>query len=295
MTYSPGGRVIKHPRACPPVWKTSDGKYLFWYHNNGIPRFNNRNPAWVTGGIELGGKIHWSQPEILLYDDDPAIGMSYPGLIEQGGRFWVTETNKSVARVHKIDTTLLEGLWTQGRVKEVTRSGLVLALDAAAIGAGGAMMPRLATRPGGRGFSIDMVLRLDDLSPGRTILDSRDPSGRGIALITSQSGALRISLGDGTTERAGDSDASVLTAGKDHRVTVTLDGGPRILMFIVDGVLCDGGSERTQGFTRVNSDLGDVNGEGESRLQVSPAIRTLRIYDRPLRTSEAVANHQASE
>jgi hypothetical protein len=295
MTYSPGGRVIKHPRACPPVWKTSDGRYLFWYHNNGIPRFNNRNPAWVTRGIELGGKIHWSQPEILLYDDDPAIGMSYPGLIEQGGKFWVTETNKSVARVHKIDTALLEGLWSQGRVKEVTRSGLVLALDATALGAGRATMPRLATRPGGRGFSIDMVLRLDDLSPGRAILDSRDPSGRGIALVTGQGGALRITLGDGATEGAGDSDAGVLSAGKDHHVTVTLDGGPRILMFVVDGVLCDGGSERPQGFTRVDGDLGDVNGDGESRLRVSTALRSLRIYDRPLRTSEAVANHRASE
>ena len=41
MTYTPGGRVIKHPRACPPVWKTSEGRYLFWFHNNGTTTYNN--------------------------------------------------------------------------------------------------------------------------------------------------------------------------------------------------------------------------------------------------------------
>ena len=28
--------------------------------------------AFVLGGIERNGLIHWSQPEILLYDEDPA-------------------------------------------------------------------------------------------------------------------------------------------------------------------------------------------------------------------------------
>ena len=295
MTYGPGGRIIRHPRACPPVWKTADGRYLFWFHNNSIPRYRNRNPAWITGGIEIDGKIHWAQPEILLYDDDPEIRMSYPCLVEHGGRFWVTETNKTVARVHAIDSTLLEGLWSQGRARQVARSGLVLAMDAAAIAAGRTTMPRLETLPGGRGFSVDLVLRLDDLAPGQTIVDSRDSSGKGVVLTTTEGGTLRIELGDGARRFEWDSDPGVLTAGKVHHVTITLDGGPRILMFVVDGVLCDGGKERKQGFARVDPALGDISGDGAGKLRALSGVSTLRVYDRPLRTSEAVANHRASE
>ncbi len=42
--------------------------------------------------------------------------MSYPDLIEQDGRYWITETQKTVARVHSVDPELLEGLWKQGTV-----------------------------------------------------------------------------------------------------------------------------------------------------------------------------------
>jgi hypothetical protein len=299
MTYTPGDRVIKHPRACPPVWKTSDGRYLFWFHNNGNLAFRNRNPAWITGGIEINGKIHWSQPEILLYDDDPAVGMSYPCLVEQSGKFWMTETNKTVARVYPIDRTLLEGLWSQGRDKPVAQSGLVLSLGADELQAVRTRNrnegPRLAQLAGPRGFSLDMVLRLDELAPGQTVLDTRDPSGRGVAVATSANRALRIRLSDGAHACDFDSDAGVLSAGREHRVTATFDAGPRILMFVVDGVLCDGGPDRPQGFTRVDTAVGDVNGEGDVRLRVSDALRALRVYDRPLRTSEAVSNHRASQ
>jgi hypothetical protein len=291
MTYTPGGRIIKHPRACPPVWKTADGRYLFWFHNNSVPRFRNRNPAWLTGGIEVDGKIHWSQPEVLLYDDDPEIGMSYPCLVEQSGKFWVTETNKSVARVHPIDTALLEGLWSRGRDKQVAQSGLVLTMSGDALRAGRATVPQIA---GPRGFSLDMVLRLDDLSPGQTVLDARDGTGRGVAVTTSGQGALRVRLSDGDDTCDWDSDPGVLAAGTEHSVTVTFDAGPRILMFVADGVLCDGGPDRLQGFTHVAPAVGDINGKDAVPLRISDAIRTLRVYDRPLRTSEAVANHRAS-
>lgn len=112
-TYAPGARKIKHPRACPKLWRTAQGKYLLWFHNNGGHDFSGRNPAWICGGVERQGKLHWSQPEILLYDDNPKLRMSYPDLIEQDGRYWVTETQKSVARVHEVDAGLLAGLWRQ--------------------------------------------------------------------------------------------------------------------------------------------------------------------------------------
>jgi hypothetical protein len=36
--------------------------------------------------VEIDGKMHWSQPEIVLYDPDPAVRISYPDLIEEEGR-----------------------------------------------------------------------------------------------------------------------------------------------------------------------------------------------------------------
>jgi hypothetical protein len=49
-TYTPGGRRIKNPRACPRLWQAKNGKYLLWYHNHGGKDFQHRNPAWLTGG-----------------------------------------------------------------------------------------------------------------------------------------------------------------------------------------------------------------------------------------------------
>ena len=45
------GRVIKNPRACPRLFKCSNGNYLLWYHNNNVKGYAGyRNPAWGTWG-----------------------------------------------------------------------------------------------------------------------------------------------------------------------------------------------------------------------------------------------------
>ena len=74
-----------------------------------------------------------------------------------------------------------------------------------------------------------------------------------------------------------------------------VDGGPKIITFIVDGVLCDGGEIRQFGWGCFNKDLSDIN--GAERVQVAPTLSgrltVLRIYDRYLRTSETVGNFRA--
>src|SRR5690606_28787835 len=45
---------------------------------------------------------------------------------EQGGGYWITETQKETARVHAIDRSLLKGLWSQGKSKSVARNGRIL-------------------------------------------------------------------------------------------------------------------------------------------------------------------------
>jgi len=296
MTYAPGGRRIKTPRACPMLWRCENGKFLFWFHNHSGKSFRGRNPVWISGGVEKEGRIHWSQPEILLYNPHlKERGMSYPDLIQQDGRYWVTETQKTVARVHELDKTLLEGLWNQGSDKTVTQKGLLLDLDAGQLQDEEVELASSLDLEETGGMTLDFWIRPDDLSAGQVILDSRDSQGRGIALVTTAEGTLRLELHDGPREAAWDCDPGVLTAGKLHHVAVIVDAGPKIISFIVDGVLCDGGEARQYGWDRYSQASGSVNGSG--KLRIAPRFRgqlvRLRIYERYLRTSEAIANFHA--
>ncbi len=291
MTYTPGGRVVRHPRACPKVWRTSDGRFLFWYHNHGGKTFEGRNPAWIAGGVLKDDRLHWSQPEILLYDPDPKTRMSYPDLIEQDGRFWVTETQKTVARVHEVDREILEGLWRQGEDRAVARRGCVLDLDLAGVrekeaSVGKSDGPRFET-----GFTLECWVTLRDLEGGQVLLDGRDEAGRGVTLETTGGGTVRIGLSDGRVRSAWDGDAGALQAGKLHHVAAIVDAGPGIILMVIDGVLCDGGPDRPAGWGRYDGRL--VGARCAGRVRVAPSLRRVRIYDRPLRVSEAVAHFHA--
>jgi hypothetical protein len=297
MSYTPGGRTVKTPRACPMVWRTSQGKFLFWYHNNpgGKTVWRGRNPVWLTGGVEKDGRIHLSQPEILLYDPNPELGMSYPDLIEQNGRYWVTETQKTLARVHELDPALLEGLWTQGQVAAVSRDGLILESTSESASISEAKLPGALDLRELSGLTLDLWLRLDDLAAGQVILDCRAEGGAGFALDTTEAATIRLTLADGRSTAAWDCDPGVLQAGKLHHLVAIVDSGPQIITFVVDSVLCDGGKARPTGWIRYSEPLGDVRGTG--LLKLAPSLRgrcqRLRVYNRYLRTSEVVAHYCA--
>jgi hypothetical protein len=318
------GRPMKHPRAANFIWKCANGKYLYWFHNHGgrfiaeHPRrpniaYEDRNPVWICGGMEAdspsGKVIRWSQPEILLYDDDPYIRMSYPDLVEDGGKYFFTETQKNRARVHLVDRRLLEGLWNQFSNKQLAKDGLLLALPAA-----GQPMPKTQPLPNlpeftqrdntradygakdlRRGFSVDLWLRLDSLAAGQVVLDNRTSSGRGFALQTTARGTLELVLNDGRSDSRWDCDPGLLKPGRWQHVTAVVDGGPKIITFVVDDRLCDGGDFRQFGWGRFNPNYRGP--AGEPTLQIAPglkgAIKSVRLYGRALRTSEAIANFRA--
>jgi len=295
----------------------SNGKYLFWFHHHGAHKvaYKGRNPAWLAGGIEKDGFIHWSQPEIVLFDLDarnclfdpatgmpgPGGGMSYPDLIEQDGRFWVTETQKTVARVHPIDTTLLEGLWNQGTTKTVAEKGLVLDLGPEQLASDKLeqnarfAMPKLPNLAEGGGFTIEFWIKPGDMAGGRILLDSSDDSGKGVSVKATEHGTLRIEASDGKNAGFWACDRGVLTPNAWHHVAIIVDGAPDVISFVVDGVLCDGGDESTYGWGRFTPALGDVNGAAELHVVPSSSrqLKRLRIYDRYLRTSEAIGNFHA--
>jgi hypothetical protein len=332
LTYAPDGRRVKHPRAANFVWRCGNGKFLYWFHNHGGPfiaqmqadtsgatgnPYNDRNPAWLMAGVERdtprGRIIEWSQPEILLYDDDPFIRMSYPDLVEEGGKFYITETQKNIGRVHEIPAALVEGLFNQFEARTVARDGLVLQWPAPrpkAADTPGLVRPQEAAMPklpefhvrdtkrsdyGGAdlraGFSLDLWVKLESTAPRQVLLDNRDGQGRGFVLSTTSDGTIRLTLNDGRSESSWHADAGVLQVGKVQHLVATVDGGPKIITFVVDGVLCDGGMERQFGWGRFSPHLRAPN--GAARIKIDAVVRSLRIYKRALRTSEAVANYRA--
>jgi hypothetical protein len=375
------GRAIKHPRAANFAWRCENGRFLYWFHNHGGKGYEDRNPVWLSGGIEVdtprGREIAWSQPEIALYDDDPLIRISYPDLVEDDGKYYLTETQKHVARVHELDRALLEGMWasldalprssaTPGTVSDKAlrhagrsqsrgsvRQGIpaeagtptphssaarhaLPALLRKAMQAGGAglvgvppsggarpatdplldladppaevAMPRLPvflsrdwscrdmrSKDERAGFSLELWLTLRDTGGGQALLDSRRTGTRqGLLLQSIDGGALQLAIGDERQSCVWQSDP-VLKAGQRHHVVAVVDGGPKVVSFIIDGRLNDGGEWRQFGWGRFSSTLFHAN--GSETLRVGAGLRgrihRLRLYGTALRAYEALARTEA--
>ncbi|MEN8255280.1 MAG: sialidase family protein [Verrucomicrobiota bacterium] len=294
LTYAEG-RAIKHPRANCKVWKASNGKYLLWYHNNSTTSFDNRNPVWLSGGIETNGIIAWSEPEILLFDPDPNIRISYPDFIEHDGQYWITETQKWDARTHGIPPSLLHGLWGQFTNSAVATHGLQIDLDLQASPVSNAPMPVLGSLAGESGFALDFWVCFNSLSAGQVLFDTRTVSGEGFVVRTTADNRLEISLDDGARTAAWGTDPGILVAGYWQHVAVIVDGSADTVTFVVDGRLLDGGTARQFGWSRFSTALGDINGEPSLGIgsSLDGELGQFRLYDRYLRTSEAVGNFRA--
>lgn len=308
------GRLMKHPRAANFAWRAANGKFLYWFHNHGgrfireHPRrrsiaYEDRNPVWLVGGVETdspkGRVIRWTQPEIGLYEDDPMMRMSYPDLVEQDGKYYLTETEKEIARVHEVDRTLLEGLWNQFESKSVASAGLLLDLPSPGSSAEAPQLPAFLQRARGghgtqdlrTGFSLDLWATLKTVAAGQTLLDNRTAEGVGFLLRTVDNGAVELTMNDGRTENRWASDAGALRAGQRHHIAVIVDGGPKIISFVVDGRFHDGGNDRQFGWGRYNADLRSAM--GGPALRIGAGIERLRVYGRAIRISEAIGNWRA--
>ena len=118
MNYGPGKQLIDHPRAANFVRKLEEGpfagRYIYWFHNHGGKGYQGRNPVYLLGGIEVDGAegkiIDWGKPVAVLFDDDSKVRISYPDFVWDSG-FYITETQKSIARVHRVPNQLLSRLW----------------------------------------------------------------------------------------------------------------------------------------------------------------------------------------
>ncbi len=289
LTYD-NGRKVKHPRAANFIWKCKNGKYLYWFHNNGGRWYEERNPAWLCGAVEADspeGKIlRFSQPEIVLYDEDINIRISYPDLIEADGEYYITETQKQNAAVNHIDKRLIEGLWAQLEGAEKSPSDFI------ALKNGGAM-PYLAPFTV-KDFEAEIDCRSKFLNNGFTL--DFDVTGQDGVLLTTienekgfsaeqRNGGLAFTLGDGKFWCTKTTGGTALSDGP-HHITVIVDGGPRIVMFIIDGVLWDGGNEQIFGFGWFNRYLSDIN--SAKNIKINDNAKNVKLYQRALTVSEAI-------
>lgn len=294
------GIKLKNPRACPRIWKCRNGKYLFWYHNNGGKDFNSRNPAWISGGVEKEGKIIWSQPEILLYEEQADVRMSYPDLIEQNGRYWITETNKENARCHAVPDGFFDIIWSQFERNAVTQDNLVAEWNANEIQSNN-ILTILSNESGSfsSGFAFDFRIKLGDISAGQVLFSATVQEDKEIVLQTGEYGSVEIAIKDNGKVEKWNSDPGLINAFGEHCIAVSVDNGPKIIQFVVDGTVCNGRDFRQYGWSRYTANLESITFRQikagdllSGQIRPQGRLTNLRIYNRPLMNTELIGNQR---
>jgi hypothetical protein len=147
-----------------------------------------------------------------------------------------------------------------------------------------------------QGFTVEVWLKSESLDADRAagqtvLLDNRTASGQGFCLQTTDRATIEIVLNDGRTENRWETGPGLLPANTAHHVVAIVDAGPKIISFVVDGVLHDGGTARQFGWGRFSPHLRGAS--GAPVLRIAACVLRARLYNRYLRTSEAIGNYRA--
>lgn len=211
--------------------------------------------------------------------------------------------SKKEARVHEIDVNLIQGMWRQGKDSVAIRKGLIMNSDQKMLQAGRINFPHLPDLISGGGFSIGLWLTIDETDSRQQVLSTLQSAENGIEIFLAEDNNIGILLKDGKIRQANIlkntqfvSDQNTIKEGGLHHVMFTIDGAAKIATIIVDGVLSDGSpTTRAYGWGRVYPYLRGPNGSNVCTINKNfkGKIHHIRVYDRYLRTSEAIANYTA--
>lgn len=286
------GRLFKNPRAACFTWKCTNGKYLCWFHNQGgrfirelwesqtldkpIPcsPYFGRNPVWLCGGIEQDGEIIWGEPQILLYDENPLVGISYPDFLEDAGRYYFSETQKSIARLHPVPTSFLEGLWGQANKTLLTAAKGGSAADLSPL-------PVFYQRDAhchyfrGRSTSKRIALHFNtaNCQSGRWCA-AWDTDGMGfeVTLTTER----RVQLRWREAQQQAIVESEILPE-EFKLLELEIDSGPAIISFRCDGRFCDGKEQRQFGWQRYPDTMHCLH--WSKRMLVDNRLKRVEIYE----------------
>jgi hypothetical protein len=270
------GRQMKHNRAATFIWPLRDGKYFYWFNNHGERWYARRNPIWCAIASEVetpaGLTLRFGQPEILLYHPDPRIGMSYPDLLEDGGVYYITETEKRVARVHLIDPGLLSKMinvvqatdtpiWSAERGRQIPTFPNMAFLNG---------------NPQQQRVGYTMLLSFDAANPGDCLFSGAfrvtlDADGKGLVLLEEEMAncAIHSSIS--------------LADGQPHRFAIQMDVSANIIMLVIDGVLDDGGNGIC-GWRYLNAAIQTIPG---GKVLLGETVSHAALYGRCLLNAEA--------
>lgn len=291
LGYAASGRPLKNPRAKPCIWAIGSGRYLIWFENNGTKGFEHRNPAWVALAHEKNGRLVCSEPEILLYDRNPNIRISYPDLFMLDGKYVLTETQKHVARIHVIPQRIINGL--DGQLSRNLSNPQDFAVEWRSGQNRNVSLPNIPDVQK-KGLTFEFWVRFTALDKDEVLLDSTAGSGAGLK-ISVTAGRLEFTLSDGNRSQTLRSDAGRFSLAGWNHVVCIVEPGPRIMMGVINGQLSDGGSDSEFGWVRYPRDMRHVGNtpavyvSGKTR----GALGLMRYYDRPLMVSEAVSLYVA--
>jgi hypothetical protein len=317
------GRRVKNPEG-PITLKrfpvAGGGKCLLLFYFNscpgyacpGVPR-SARNPYFLAAGWEEEGEVRISQPEVVLYDlgllaSGTAAG--YPDFIETSdGGVWVTETNKTHARSHRLDGAFLATLFSADTLNATATGNVSLTWSGASQGAS-FLTPPLPDFTPPLSSPLDgltIALWLSDHTaalPGQALIDLSPSLYLGVAGAGPgvPAGALEVRVTDSKGLSANltldaDCSARLVTGSSAHYVAVTVDTGAHILSASVDGVVCDGGAAEAYGWSWVPPAMGNLNCPSVPQSFLLGAAYGGRIgggtwYSRRLLNTEVVGNYR---
>ena len=325
------GAVLRNPRGPITLKRLQGGRYLLLFYNNGDPGYTSRNPYWLAAGVEDAalGEVVFSQPEIaLFYALDNTTRPGYPDIIEDaaaaalpspacptpsrtGCTVFVTETNKTHARLHGLPPDLLALLLRQDTLAEAAQRGLALSFGSAARGRAfpTPALPAFSPSPLAPQAGWSLEFWLGGLgAPGQALVDVRSASGTGFAVRTVAEGAgltLQLALQDAAGVAAAFtldapcarllSSAIAGPAARAH-VVLTVDASAHIALGVVEGLLCSGGEGEVRGWQWLPLALRGFAGAQASFVwggDYSGEVLGGRWYSRALTVSEAIGNGRA--
>eukprot|EP00039_Didymoeca_costata_P006090 m.87386 g.87386 ORF g.87386 m.87386 type:complete len:626 (-) comp13105_c0_seq3:158-2035(-) len=296
----PGSMSLKQPNGplSPRKFTLSNGDdvYLLLYYNRGLPdatgqaSWGLRNPYWLVAGWDSNNSNHieWGQPEVILYELSSSARLGYPDLFrDENGRYYATETDKVTARLHPLDSTLVENLIHQG----TNSVPLPPAEKDYKNPPSSFPSPPLPDVANGEGLTMYIQMEFgENLNMLKTTSTNVSFFNCGDALdltYVADEGTVTIKVTDGIETWSLTSDDDLVPAHGNHSLLFNIDGAGKLMHVMIDGFLCDGGLSRGQGFFfNPVAKLGKLSAETCSINSNGFRLTQIQTFARSLSTSE---------